>query len=371
LPTEWNASIPRTVEAIEKGIDQGWHPGAQVCIWHDGVVVANGAVGIAAAGVPMQPDSINLWFSAGKPIAAVALGILKDRGLIDFDAPVGNYWPEFARNGKEGITLRQVLTHTGGFRTAEIADRLTTHEEVLAAIAAAPLEPDWVPGEKAAYHATSGWHVLGEFVRRVSGVSYDEFTRREIFEPLGMVSSTFAITPSRNASLGGSVAVMHLAKDGRLEPHPSFSLEKRGAFVRPGSGLLSTASDMTRLYRTLLDMGETDGVRVLNPGTAMEITSPHRVGMKDHTFGHVMDWGLGVMLDNKVHGPAAAYGYGRYASPRTFGHGGRESSTAFADPEHRLVVALVFNGIPGEPKHDRRLRMVTGAIYEDLGLTSF
>ena len=90
--------------------------------------------------------------------------------------------------------------------------------------------------------------------------------------------------------------------------------------------------------------------------------------MLDETFGQVMDWGLGFLLDNKRYGPAIPYGYGRHASARTFGHSGKESSTGFADPDAGLVVTVVFNGMPGEPKHDRRLRHVTAAIYEDLGL---
>lgn len=374
MTSELQTNLPRTYELLQAGIRHRWHPGAQICIWHEGQVLANGAVGNAAEGIPMRPDSVNLWLSAGKPIGAVAMGILKDRGRVDFDAPVADYWPEFAQNGKEAVTLRHLLTHTGGIRTAEGADRLATHEEVLAAIAAAPLEVDWVPGEKAAYHATSGWHVLGEVVRRVSGLPYDEFTRQEIFAPLGMSSSMFTFTPQAAASLGDRAAVMHVVKGGKLEPHQKFTPKNHGAFVRPGSGFRSTAVDMVQFYRMLLGMGWLedgqlgDGVRVLEAATAREITSPQRVGMKDHTFGQIMDWGLGVMFDNKAHSRAAPYGYGPHASPRTFGHGGRESSTAFADPEHQLVMAVVFNGMPGEPTHDRRLRMVTAAVYEDLRL---
>jgi CubicO group peptidase (beta-lactamase class C family) len=162
--------LPRTLAAIEKGIELGWHPGAQLCVWLDGEELANAALGEAAPGIPMRPDSVNLWLSAGKPVGAVAVGILKDRGLLDLDTPVARYWPEFGANGKDAITTRNILTHTGGFRTAEAADRLPARAEVLDAIAAARIETDWTPGEKAGYHATSGWHVLGEVVRRVSGM---------------------------------------------------------------------------------------------------------------------------------------------------------------------------------------------------------
>jgi CubicO group peptidase (beta-lactamase class C family) len=91
----------------------------------------------------------------------------------------------------------------------------------------------------------------------------------------------------------------------------------------------------------------------------------------DHTFKHTLDWCLGLIPNNNYHGvQTIPYGYGPHVSMRTFGHSGHQSSTAFADPEHRLVVALAFNGLPGEMKHDQRIRAVLPAIYEDLGLVN-
>lgn len=360
--------LPKTTEAIQTGIHLHWNPGAQLCVWHDGVLVTNSAAGHAAHDILMQPDSINLWFSSGKPIAAVAVSLLKQDGLLDYDEPVATYWPEFAQGGKESITTRHILTHTAGIRTAEIADTADQHEDVLQIIAAARLERDWEPGKKAGYHPTSGWHVLGEIVRRLSDVPYDIFTGEQIFAPLGMESSFFTITQQEASRLGNRLAVMHQSKADEITPDPRFSVEATSRFVRPGGGLRSTASDMVRFYRMLLGYGELERVKLLEPSLVAELTSPQRTGMKDETFGYVMDWGLGVMLDNKINGPASPYGYGPHASARTFGHGGRESSFAFADPEHQLAIAAVFNGMPGELRSDRRLRAVTAAIYEDLGL---
>ena len=94
-----------------------------------------------------------------------------------------------------------------------------------------------------------------------------------------------------------------------------------------------------------------------------------RFGMFDETFRHVMDWGLGFIVDSKRYGPETVpYGFGPHASSRTFGHGGAESSIGFADPEAGLVVAWVANGMPGEARHNRRNRAINAAIYEDLGL---
>ena len=89
--------------------------------------------------------------------------------------------------------------------------------------------------------------------------------------------------------------------------------------------------------------------------------------MFGETFKHVMDWGLGVIIDAKRYGSGVPYGFGQSASPRAFGHGGSQSSAGVADPGHVLVVALIFNGLPGEARHDRRLKRVTAAIYENFG----
>ena len=96
-----------------------------------------------------------------------------------------------------------------------------------------------------------------------------------------------------------------------------------------------------------------------------------RVGMRDETFKHKLDWGLGFIINSNHYGARTTpYGYGRHASRRTFGHSGFQSSTGFADPEHGLVVAAVTNGTPGEPRHTERFSEITEAIYEDLQLAA-
>lgn len=360
--------MPKTTAIVESGIEQGLHLGAQICVWHDGSDFVNAGVGTIDGSVPMSPEAVNLWMSSGKPVGAVAMKLLEHDGLLDLDAPVADYWPGFGTNGKESITSRHILTHTCGIRTAEVAASSTDLDEVLAILEKAEIERDWIPGKRAAYHAFSGWQVLGEMVRRISGRPYDEFVKSEIFEPLAMESSTFVLSPEHAAKLRDNFAPMYGRTSEGLKLYSEATPEFTSAFTRPGGGLHCTAHDLARFYRMVLGFGELDGHKLLEPSDVAEITSPQRTGMLDETFGQVMDWGLGIMLDNKIHGPAAPYGYGAHASARTFGHGGRQSSTGFVDPEHELVVALVFNGMPGEPSHDRRLRQVTAAIYEDLEL---
>ena len=99
------------------------------------------------------------------------------------------------------------------------------------------------------------------------------------------------------------------------------------------------------------------------------MTTRQRVGMMDVTFKHVVDWGLGTIIDSKRYGDETVpYGYGRYASDATVGHGGSQSSVGFADPAHALAVGCYFNGMPGETAHQKRLHRVLAALYEDLGL---
>jgi CubicO group peptidase (beta-lactamase class C family) len=99
------------------------------------------------------------------------------------------------------------------------------------------------------------------------------------------------------------------------------------------------------------------------------MTSRQRAGVFDDTFQHVLDWGFGFCINSNRHGrETVPYGYGRFCSEETFGHSGAQSSCAFADPAHNLVVAWAFNGMPGERRHQLRARDLNSAIYQDLDL---
>ena len=142
--TRW----PRLLSALESGRTQGLHSGAQVAISVRDQVFSV-AVGDAAPGVPMHADSIGPWLSSGKPLTAVALARLVEAGRIDWEDAVTRWIPEFGGGGKDALTLRHLLTHTGGFREADRTDPALGWEDSVAAACAAPLEPDWIPGETA------------------------------------------------------------------------------------------------------------------------------------------------------------------------------------------------------------------------------
>lgn len=149
---------------------------------------------------------------------------------------------------------------------------------------------------------------------------------------------------------------------------PDYAPERLGRYVRPGSSFHGPAHDMVKLYSMLLNEGvAASGAQVISSTVVQALTTREGEGLLDETFGNVVDRGLGFYIDSKRHSPAVPYGYGRAASARTFGHGGKESSTGFADPEKKLAVSLIFNGMPGEPKHDRRAKQVLAAVYEAVG----
>ncbi|MFO0917106.1 MAG: serine hydrolase [Planctomycetaceae bacterium] len=139
----------------------------------------------------------------------------------------------------------------------------------------------------------------------------------------------------------------------------------------PGSSFRGPIRELGQFYEALLAV--LDGRRddLLSRNTLQIMTSRQREGLVDRTFLHTVDFGFGVIIDSNRYGAETVpYGYGRYCSPRTFGHGGSQSSQGYCDPECGLVVAYQFNGRPGEPQHQRRVKSLNEAIYQDLALAS-
>jgi CubicO group peptidase (beta-lactamase class C family) len=364
------APLPRTRGALEEGLDEGLHLAAQLHVSLAGEVVADAALGENRPGEPLRPDHLMLWLSSTKPVAAVAVAQLWERGLLELDDPVARHLPEFAVQGKEGITLRHLLTHTAGIRMLDTGWPAASGEEIVARIAAAKPEPNWVPGQKAGYHLASSWFLLGEIVHRLSGRPFDCYVREEIFLPLGMSDCWIGMPAERyrQYEAAGRLGLLYNTEGAPPRQH-SWTSEARLVSVHPGGNGYGPVRELARFYAMLLGRGSLGGRRVLSAQAVEALTARHRVGLVDQTFKHEIDWGLGFILDSKRYGvETVPYGYGRLGSPRTFGHSGYRSSTAFADPEPGLAVALVMNGTPGEADHERRIRAVLDAIYLDLGL---
>ena len=367
--------LPATAEAFESGVRDGLHPGAQVFVSLAGETVADAAVGEARPGTPMTRDSIALWMSMGKPMTAALVAKLVDRDMLEVDQPVADWIDGFASGGKENITIRHVLTHTGGFRNVGSNWSPEPWAKVIDRIAAASLEEDWTPGETAGYHVASGWYVLAEVCRRALGVEPTDAAmaamyRRELLGPLGMADAWIGMPRPRYLDYGSRLALAYDTSKDEHKPMAFPNTEAGFVLCRPGGNARGPVRAMGRFYEQLLiDRGDLTGERFLSEPTARTFTSRQRVGLRDCTFGAAIDWGYGFLL-NEAGGRRIPYGYGPHASPDAFGHSGNQSSCAFADPPHALAVAWLTNGLPGELAHQRRQTAINAAIYEDLRLAS-
>uniref|UniRef100_A0A7C2JYS0 Class A beta-lactamase-related serine hydrolase n=1 Tax=Schlesneria paludicola TaxID=360056 RepID=A0A7C2JYS0_9PLAN len=360
--TDFAAAFPRAHGVFEQGRERGLHQGLQVFVARGGTVLADVGLGESQPGEPLTAEHLTLWLSAGKPLTAVLIARLWERGLVDLDAPVAAVIPEFAANGKNRVTVRHILTHTAGLRTVDTGWPDVSWEESLQRICAAPLDPGAIPGETAGYHVASTWFVLGEMVQRITGRPFAKMIRSDVFQPCGMAETRSSIPPEELPALSPRIAPLwERTKTGLalLDWHQP----PRATTPSPGSNTWGPIRELGRFYETLRTGG------LLQPQTLEAMTSRQRIGKFDTTLGHVVDFGLGFLIDSNQYGAdTVPYGYGRFCSPRTYGHGGAQSSQGYCDPDRGLVVAYLFNGRAGEPQHNRRCRAFNEAVYRDLGI---
>lgn len=361
-------NMRQTKRALREGLAESPRSGGQIFVSENGRPVFEEAFGEVRPSEAMTTGHLLPWMSSCKPVAAVAIAQLWERGLLALDDRVADHIQEFGTRGKESITIRHLLTHTGGIRMLDVGWPKATWEEIIARICRGRLEPRWVPGQTAGYHLTSSWFILGEIVHRADGRSFDQYARQEVFEPLQMRDSWIGMpveTFTQNAE--------RLAPLYDTQPdHPvqlDWSSEKRVTRCSPGANGWGPARELGRFYEMLLKGGRWDGVQILLPQTVEALTARHRSGLFDKTFRQILDWGLGFVINGCNEDSRSGYGYWPSASARAYGHSGYRSSTAFADPVRLVAIAILLNGTPDEISHLRRMRAITTAIYQDLGYT--
>lgn len=396
--------LPRTLDRLLQGLEDRLHLGAALFVSLRGQTVADLVLGEAAPGELLTHHHLLPYLSSGKPLTALAIAWLWERKLLKLDDPVVRFLPHVTGGGKDAITLRHCLTHTAGLRNAISAWTRQHPSDIQNTLARAAVEPGWTVGKTAGYHVASTWYLLGQVVHAVATKPLEAFLREFILTPLGMTSVRLTFTPDQWHDPSLRRMVMHdtsksyiirspastepesprgpevfpgppsagteaTADHDRQPPAPmSWENPDVAATPRPGSGFRGTARDLARLYEFLLGYFEPP-THVLGHTTREALTTRHRVGLTDLTFRAKVDWALGFICESSHYnqGPIP-YQFGPHASPRTFGHGGNQSSVGFADPEHGLAVALVYNGMPGDPRHDKRLRETLAALYTDLNL---
>nr|WP_241384053.1 beta-lactamase family protein [Rhodococcus sp. CH91] len=316
-------------------------------------------------------DTMALSFSTGKGVASTVVHRLAERGAIDYFAPVAQYWPEFAANGKEDITVADVLTHRAGLHRVRGlvpgTHGILDYEATVAALAVATPDRRRVGGS--GYHAvTYGW-LVAELVQRVTGLPFVEVVEREIAAPLGepdfwyrvphdergRIAKLFPRLTPLGLNWGASAAVLC-----RLGPTRGLAEAAMPAgfdrlvrdpavhdSVMPGWNGVFTARSLARMYGAIAAGGTIDGVRFLDAATIDEMARV-RVRSRDYVLGVPMAWRLGY------HQPIFA----SIQRPRgALGHYGVGGSGAYADLDTGLSLAFVTNrlGAGAVPLGDLRL----------------
>jgi CubicO group peptidase (beta-lactamase class C family) len=359
--------------------------GAAVCVYHRGEVVVDCWGGTRdAEGDPWEEDTLSLSYSTTKGVASTLLHVLADRGLVDYDAPVAEYWPEFAVAGKQRVSVRQVLCHEAGlYRIRDMidrADRLLDWKHMTAVLAESA--PCHAPGTAHGYHGwTYGW-LVGEIIQRVSGRPFAQVLASELAEPLGLDGCYVGLPADQMHRRAQLLQARRMTKlgSGDLVPTAGRALNRalgfagvgidlshtHAALVPPGieeidfgseawatasipaANGIFTARSLARLYAMLAGGGALDGVRLLSRATVEQATRVQNRGI-GRVVPYPMHWRLGYHRVNTLGARI----------PRGFGHSGFGGSGGWADPDRQLSLGMVLNSGLGTPFGDLRIIQIS------------
>jgi CubicO group peptidase (beta-lactamase class C family) len=356
-----NPAYEAVREAFAENFTRRGEIGAGCCVYHRGEKVVDlwGGVRNKATGEPWERDTKALVYSATKGLAAMTLAIAHSRGWLSYDERVCNYWPEFAQNGKDDITVRQLLSHQAGlFALDQPIDRaLLTDLDRLADVLARQ-KPAWAPGTRQAYHAITLGFYESELLRRIDPKhrSLGQFFQEEIATPLrldfyirlpeSIPDSKLAplVDPSGCEMLFGFPFRMTLAI---LNPRSNFRRALQGSelahdeqhiYARnleiPAGGGVGTARAVARAYSVFATGGKELDLR---PETLQELTAPAvpaTHGFYDECIGDEAEFSLGFMKPNR--------GF-CFGTSNSFGFPGAGGSFGFADPDAQIGYAYIPN----------------------------
>jgi len=298
---------------------------------------ANGKADLSS-GREMTPDSLFAVASMTKPVTAAALLIAQDDGRLNLDEPISKYIPTFGQtlvkgsHGKQAklpqreITIRDCLRHTNGLESDQgNTGTLAEHVEKMATT-----ELAFEPGSKWQYGP--GLSVAGRVLEIASGVSFEQFLKDRIFQPLKMQETTFRLTDDFRKKLA------HLYQPTsdkmNLEPGHHFLFDNAPADIpNPSGGLFSTALDLVRFYQMILNGGELDGERVLSAEAVLEMTSLQTAELATASLG--VGWGLGFCVVPYPRGTNSSL------SPGSFSHGGAFGTHGCVDPQREMIFVLL------------------------------
>lgn len=360
MGTSLDAEALRSLRVrVEREVDERGLPSCQYALALGGEIIADATIGEAPT------DARYMIFSCSKVLASAVVWRLMGRGLLDPDLPVSTWWPGFAANGKDAITLAHVMTHTAGVPNA-VVDAITVDERERRVSEIEAWVPEWQPGTQFEYHPMSAHWILAELVERVVGVDHLTALRELLLDPLGLERLELGVPIGRQgdvqpltatmapftrdeleAEVGATAAtaIMEYFAAASTRPAPDavglVSTPQGLAAGVPGAGAVSDASTLALLYQELIH----DTRHLWDPAVLADATSRIRNDLRS-TLGVPAMRGLGIEIGGG--GPTRErrwrIGSG-FTSPGTFGHSGAGGQIAWADPRTGLSFVFLTNGM--------------------------
>lgn len=367
-------------EAFEANWD-GVEVGASYSVVHRGETVVDlwGGWQDRDCTKPWEEETLVNVYSTTKGMASLVMAMLADQGLLDYEAKVVDYWPEFGSEGKESVTVAQLLSHQAGL--CGVDEKLTVEDlydwDKMVGLLAAQ-KPHWEPGSAVGYHAINWGFFPGEIVKRITGKTLGTYFREKVAVPLG-ADFYVGLPDSEMDRVSDMIGPNHArvkpvkGKGDAPDPPPFYRLALQNPAIRPYADACSynwrkaeiaaangqaNARGIARVYGALANGGELDGVRIITR-KGIEAATKQEVGLDqvDLVNGGALRRGRGYILN--AHG---VYG----SNPDAFGHGGAGGSSGFADPEAGIGVGYAMNQMQADPTETPRAYRLMKATYSCL-----
>jgi CubicO group peptidase (beta-lactamase class C family) len=351
-------------DLFDRQIADGLHSAAQLVVLKDGHVIFDRTSG-TFNGWLVTADTPFYCFSVTKAFTGMCVHKLIEDGKLSLDTPVAEVWPAFGKKGKQAITIRQVFLHLAGIPAISRYDHILFWpfwNLIIRRVAS--LAPEYPPGSKMSYHAVTYGFILGEVVRRVSGLPIDQFFHKYFAQPLGLINSWLKIPP---AELNRSPPILSGCKN-QDNLAWLFNLRLIRKALIPAASLHSTAREMAIFYQMLVNYGSYAGLQYLKPETVRQATSLGFRGIDDFSQRETL-WGFGFHLGGRPTSEKEdESSFGERSTQLTFGHMGNRSSMAWGDLNHRLVVAFTCNRLLEEDASRQRWISLNNAVWDALGV---
>lgn len=360
-----NKPFEQVASLLEENLARGRDLGASVCITQRGETVVDLWGGYMDQGRTMlwQRDTLVNVYSCTKPMTTLAALWAYDQGLLDFDAPVAHYWPEFAANGKEGVLVRHVMSHSAGLPDWEVPIGVADLYDWDTAIGRlADQAPAWVPGTESGYHALTQGYLIGEIIRRITGRTIGTVFKQEVAEPLG-ADFHIGLPPSEDERVAELVLdpayLENEAAKAMMTGPMDISLPATPAWRRaeiPAAGGMGNARSLAEIQALLANRGTVKGKRILS-GEACALVLAPQVQGKDRVLDMNITFGLGFAFGGEI-----------MPNPNSVYWGGYGGSLVIVDMDAETTFAYAMNQmVPAIAGDDRGFELAL-AMWEGMGL---